>query len=192
MFEYFKESGKEVFFVRSSKVCCRETFDMETGMLLVRKYFNLVPGLAAQLPHPTLPDCSPWSSDAPSICSSVFWLSALEVLPEAAAALLVSWGSAHPLPEHLSFETTDFDGYRTDEECEENLSLEVSMVKLGWTSEELRSDVWIKVIDRPPKVNKMVLTDGERPMPSIEAKVSGKKWPHIYCIQGVPMAEEWS
>ena len=42
------------------------------------------------------------------------------------------------------------------EATDENFGLEVSMVNLGWMSEELRSDTWIKAMDQP-RVRTMVL-----------------------------------
>ena len=51
---------------KARQVCCRETFDMETGSLLAREYFDPGKGPAC-LPTPALPDCSPASSRSLSV-----------------------------------------------------------------------------------------------------------------------------
>ena len=57
---------------KARQVCCRETFDMETGSLLAREYFDPGKG-STRLPSPALPDCSPASShSACSQCLLVF------------------------------------------------------------------------------------------------------------------------
>ena len=70
---------------KARQVCCRETFDMETGALLAREYFD--PGKGpVRLPTPALPGCSPTSSH--SICvRSVLWYSELDPVPESIRAV---------------------------------------------------------------------------------------------------------
>ena len=72
---------------KARQVCCRETFDMETGALLAREYFD--PGKGpVRLPTPALPGCSPTSSH--SICiRSVLWYSELDPVPESIRAVAV-------------------------------------------------------------------------------------------------------
>ena len=70
---------------KARQVCCRETFDMETGALLAREYFD--PGKGpVRLPTPALPGCSPASSHALAI-RSVFWYSELDPVPESIRAV---------------------------------------------------------------------------------------------------------
>ena len=70
---------------KARQVCCRETFDMETGALLAREYFD--PGKGpVRLPTPALPGCSPASSHALSI-RSVLWYSDLDPVPESIRAV---------------------------------------------------------------------------------------------------------
>ena len=65
---------------KTRQVCCRETFDMETGSLLAREYFD--PGRGStRLPSPALPGCSPASSHSLSV-RSIFWYSELDPVPE--------------------------------------------------------------------------------------------------------------
>ena len=68
---------------KARQACCRETFDMETGSLLAREYFDPGKG-STRLPSPALPDCSPSSSH--SVCS-VFWYSEIDPVPEAIRAV---------------------------------------------------------------------------------------------------------
>ena len=70
---------------KARQVCCRETFDMETGSLLAREYFD--PGKGpTRLPSPALPDCSLSSSH--SMCvRSVFWYSEVDPVPETIRAV---------------------------------------------------------------------------------------------------------
>ena len=70
---------------KARQVCCRETFDMETGSLLAREYFD--PGKGpVRLPTPALPGCSPSSSS--SLCiRSLFWYSELDPVPESIRAV---------------------------------------------------------------------------------------------------------
>ena len=65
---------------RARQVCCRETFDMESGALLAREFFNPEKG-QTRLPTPALPDCSPLSAQTLSV-RSVFWYSEEEPVPE--------------------------------------------------------------------------------------------------------------
>ena len=69
---------------KARQVCCRETFDMETGSLLAREYFD--PGKGpVRLPTPALPGCSPSSSSSLSI-RSLFWYSELDPVPKSIRA----------------------------------------------------------------------------------------------------------
>ena len=78
---------------KARQVCCRETFDMETGALLAREYFD--PGKGpVRLPTPALPGCSPASSHALSI-RSVLWYSDLDPVPESMAARCRARAGAH-------------------------------------------------------------------------------------------------
>ena len=57
-----------------------------------------------------------------------------------------------------SFETATSQGYRTEEDEGQEFSL--SMVNLGWLSEGLRSDDWVKVMDQPPvRIMKITLEE---------------------------------
>ena len=70
---------------KTRQVCCRETFDMETGSLLAREYFDPGKG-STRLPSPALPGCSPSSSH--SLCvRSIFWYSELDPVPESICAI---------------------------------------------------------------------------------------------------------
>ena len=73
---------------KARQVCCRETFDMETGSLLAREYFD-DPGKGhLRLPTPALPGCSPSSSH--SLCiRSLLWYSELDPVPESTRAVAV-------------------------------------------------------------------------------------------------------
>ena len=58
----------------------QETFDMDSGALLAREFFN--PGKGqTRLPTPALPDSSPLSAQTLSV-RSVFWYSEVEPVPE--------------------------------------------------------------------------------------------------------------
>ena len=73
---------------KARQVCCRETFDMETGSLLAREYFD--PGKGpVRLPTPALPGCSPsMDSSSHSMCiRSLFWYSELDPVPESIRAV---------------------------------------------------------------------------------------------------------
>ena len=78
---------------RALQVCCRETFDMESGGMLAREYFD--PGKGqSRLPTPALPDCLPASARTLSV-RSVFWYS--EVEPRCRARACASHGGLLPL-----------------------------------------------------------------------------------------------
>ena len=69
---------------KARQVCCRETFDMETGSLLAREYFD--PGKGpVRLPTPALPGCSPPSSHSLRV-RSIFWYSDFDPVPESVRA----------------------------------------------------------------------------------------------------------
>ena len=61
-------------------VWCRETFEMESGKLLAREFFNPDQSSSVRLPTPALPECTPMNADRRSI-RSVFWYSETDVLP---------------------------------------------------------------------------------------------------------------
>ena len=62
-----------------------------------------------------------------------------------------------------SFETAMSQGYRTEDDEEEEQNLEISMVTLGWLNEELRSDQWVKISDQPPvRIMKTVMNEAEQ------------------------------
>ena len=67
------------------QVCCRETFDMESGALLAREYFNPKKG-QCRIPTPALPDCSS-TSPRTLFVRSVFWYSEIEPVPESIRAV---------------------------------------------------------------------------------------------------------
>ena len=70
---------------KARQVCCRETFDMETGSLLAREYFD--PGKGpVRLPTPALPGCSPTTSHSMCI-RSLLWYSELDPVPESIRAV---------------------------------------------------------------------------------------------------------
>ena len=71
---------------KARQVCCRETFDMETGSLLATEYFDPGKG-SARLPSPALPGCSPLSSHTVCI-RSVFWYSEIDPVPESIRAVV--------------------------------------------------------------------------------------------------------
>ena len=62
------------------RVWCRETFEMETGILIAREFFNPDQRSSVRLPTPALPGCTPMQTDNRSI-RSVFWYSETDVLP---------------------------------------------------------------------------------------------------------------
>ena len=70
---------------KTRTVCCRETFDMETGSLLAREYFDPGKG-STRLPTPALPGCAPFSSESLSV-RSIFWYSEVDPLPESICAI---------------------------------------------------------------------------------------------------------
>ena len=83
MCESFKECVREAL---QHKGCVVQTFDMETGALLARDFFNPVKGQSIRLPTPALPNCSP-SADSRSI-RSVFWYSEIDPAPANIVRLL--------------------------------------------------------------------------------------------------------
>ena len=62
------------------RVWCRETFEMDSGKLLAREFFNPDQTSSVRLPTPALPECTPMTADRRSI-RSVFWYSETDVLP---------------------------------------------------------------------------------------------------------------
>ena len=63
---------------KARQVCCRETFDMGSGALLAREFFDPAKGQSIRLPTPALPQCSPLSAQTLSI-RNVFWYSEVYV-----------------------------------------------------------------------------------------------------------------
>ena len=64
---------------KARQVCCRETFDMETGSLLACECFD--PGKSStRLPSPALPDCPPASSHSVCVRMSFGTLSLIRCL----------------------------------------------------------------------------------------------------------------
>ena len=62
------------------RVWCRETFEMDSGKLLAREFFNPDQASSVRLPTPALPECTPMTADRRSI-RSVFWYSETDDLP---------------------------------------------------------------------------------------------------------------
>ena len=62
------------------RVWCRETYEMESGILIAREFFNPDQRSAVRLPTPALPGCAPMQVGRRSI-RSVFWYSETDVLP---------------------------------------------------------------------------------------------------------------
>ena len=128
------------------RVWCRETFEMETGKLLAREYFNPNQGSVVRLPTPALPDCSPLRADRRSI-RSVFWYSETDVLPAHLTRCL---------PVLLRRDAAPRDGFPPlvptrgeDEQPPVDDGLPPERRDTGSLHEELRSEEWVQVMDQP-------------------------------------------
>ena len=71
----------------SHRVWCRETYEMDSGALIAREFYNPDQSSSVRLPTPALPECTPMTADRRSI-RSVFWYSETDVLPSHLSRLI--------------------------------------------------------------------------------------------------------
>ena len=91
-----------------------------------------------------------------------------------------------------SFETATSQGYRTEEDEAQDFSL--SVMHLGWLTEELKSKDWVKVMDQPPvRVMKIILDDekGFKKGKNFVSEDNGKGEPvKTYCVTDLEMSKQ--